>query len=129
MTTVWLQLAKSIALVTILALVIGVQSRLMRSRFHGPVHYEALAALAALAILCIVYVIRTWRLPLWVSVATLPIAFFCEWAAFFIGWSIVHGRYWDDLVHVAMTGWIVSTSLGCLILIIVRMHTPLGYPQ
>src|SRR5262245_47313453 len=103
-----LVISGTVILCAVLAFGVGVTSRMIRSRFWGPIHPEALAALAATAAICLAAVFRLRGLRPIPAAVGLTIAVFATWSAFVVGWSLIEGRLWDNLLQVSFWSWLVS---------------------
>jgi hypothetical protein len=37
-----------------------------------------------------------------------------SWLAFFVGWTVIHGSVWDDIVSAVVTAWFISVAASSL---------------
>jgi len=117
-----LTIAGTAVLCTVLAFGVGVTSRMIRSRFPGPAHPDAMAALVAMGAVCLAAVLKLRSLSPGPAVAGLSITLFAVWNAFTVGWLLVHGRLWDDLIQVSACSWLISQVAGLVLLFLFRIR-------
>lgn len=100
---------------------LGILTRAVRPYFQvGGTHLEMLAAMGILGAACIALIIQNRR-----RLGVLGYMLFCLevaalWAGFACGWSLVEGRFWDDLVSVSIVGCLFSCMLGSIVLAVIR---------
>lgn len=105
---------------SVLAATTGVAGRLIRPLITGPVHYEAIATLALMIIVCVVLLVRFRRFPRPQGIFFYITGTIAVWTAHALGWMIVHGEIWDDVVWLNLTCSAVATLVGCVILLLPR---------
>lgn len=110
----------------VVGFIVGVGSRYVRPMISGPVHYESLVAAVLLIVFLAVVVTRfsgaQLRSLFPVSIGLVVVT----WGAYFFGWSIVHGRFWDNLASAASMGALVSLVVVSVILFAVRFLSEKG---
>ena len=115
---VWTVARRWILLATVLAFFSGIGSRMARPFFPGSIHYETIAALVVLSIMCLSLLLRFWRFPLMQGLISLNVGVLCSWTTFTIGWSVVHGAVWEDLVDLSLVSWACSAAVGSITLLL-----------
>jgi hypothetical protein len=101
---------------------IGLASRTVRPYISGPVHYEMLVALGLLIGLALAAIYRFRKLPLRTALRCFNLAMFSLWAAFAIGWTVIHRGFWDDLVGMTAAFWIGSAVIGSILLKLLHVY-------
>lgn len=112
-----------IAFFGVVALAIGIVSRLVRPMIDGPIHYESIVSGLLLIALCFVLLGLLKSFPFQRALVGLLIGLFAIWCGYFCGWTAVHGSVWDDLIAVAAMMWLVSSLTGSVILYIHKSRT------
>ena len=101
-----------VAGLSFVAFLIGAGSRLVRPFVSGAIHYEMLGVLVGMACLCGILVLRLWRFPLRIALLSVEVGLICMWSAQLLGWSLVHGSFWDDIAGVTLVCWLLSSSIA-----------------
>ncbi|MEE2937189.1 MAG: hypothetical protein VYA84_14485 [Planctomycetota bacterium] len=101
-------------------LLVGVTSRLARQLVPEPIHYEAIAAMVVLiaSVLAVIYAFRRWSL--YEALINTDLAITMLWGSFFIGWTIIHGEFWDDFILLAAMSWLGSITIGSLLIYVLK---------
>ena len=102
----------------VFGLVVGAVSSYVRPMISGPVHFEAIVSLLLLVMFFVVTLVislATARPMLWTSVAIV-----LTWLAYFVGWSLVAQRMWDDMIVVCATGIVCSLTVALPLVFLLR---------
>ena len=102
----------------VFGLVVGAVSSYVRPMISGPVHFEAIVSLLLLVMFFVVTLVislATARPMLWTSVAIV-----LTWLAYFVGWSLVAQRMWDDMIGVCATGIVCSLTVALPLVFLLR---------
>ena len=102
----------------ILGCALGLASRAVRPLFKGPMHWDAIGAMVLLFALCAGFVLWLWREQRKAGLLSYQIGAFALWAGHTLGWSLLHGFLWEDLLIVNAGSWLVSAVVGGLFLLI-----------
>ena len=97
---------------------VGAISSYVRPMISGPVHYEAIVSLLLLILFFVgslFICLRTARPTQWTGVVIV-----LTWITFFIGWSLVAQRMWDDMAGVSVVG--AGFSLAIALPLMSLMH-------
>jgi hypothetical protein len=104
--------------VGMLGCALGLASRAVRPFFGGPMHWEAIATLVLLFVLCAGFVLWLWREQRKAALLSYQIGTFALWAGHTVGWSLLHGFLWEDLLVLNAGSWLASAVVGSLLLLI-----------
>lgn len=104
--------------VGMLGCVLGLAGRAVRPFFGGPMHWEAIGTMVLLFALGAGFVLWLWREPRETGLWSYQMGAFALWAGHTLGWSLLHGSLWEDLLIVNAGLWLVSAVVGGLLLLI-----------
>ena len=104
--------------VGMLGCALGLAGRAARPFFGGPMHWEAVGTLVLLFVLCAGFIRWLWREQRQAGLLSYQIGAFALWAGHTLGWSLLHGFLWEDLLIVNAGSWLVSAVVGGLFLLI-----------
>ncbi len=111
---------------SVIAAAVGVVGRLVRPLITGPVHYEAIAGLVLMIIACVVLLVRFRRFPRPQGIFFYITGTVAVWAAHASGWMLAHGEIWDDVVWLNLACCAVAALVGCVILFLPRLGSPVA---
>ena len=97
---------------------VGAVSSYVRPMISGHVHYEAIASLVLLTLffVCSLFICRRTARPMqWMGVVIV-----LTWITFFIGWSLVAQRMWDDMAGVCVVGAGFSLAIALPLLTLMQ---------
>lgn len=97
---------------------VGAVSSYVRPMISGHVHYEAITSLVLLILFFLISLficLRTARPMQWMGVVIV-----LTWITFFVGWSLVAQRMWDDMAGVCVVG--AGLSLAIALPLVFLMH-------
>ena len=104
---------------------IGVISRLVRPfvRTADGLHVESLIAGLLLLGLCVAVPLSVRRKqPM--SIVGVLVLCAATWMCYAVGWTVVHGKVWDDILVATVNGAAVSMVLGTLPLLLLGRKFP-----
>ena len=104
--------------VGMLGCVLGLASRAVRPFFGGPMHWDAMVTLVLLFVLSAGFVLCLWREQRKAGLLSYEIGAFALWTGHTLGWSLLHGFLWEDLLMLNAGSWLASAVLGGLLLLI-----------
>ena len=97
---------------------VGALSRTVRPMISGPTHYEMMATMFVLTMTMLGLLAYFGRSMFFATaMVNVNFAFALLWFGFFVGWTIVHGKIWDDMVGVSLFFWFGSAVIGSLTLL------------
>lgn len=109
---------------TLVGLGSGVLSRFLRPYLDGPVHYEAIASWFFLMIMSFVSMRSNRFQPRRVAMIDFHVQLFLLWYTFMIGWSVVHGSFWEDIAFVFGAWWLGAAFIGTVAIVLLQKFNP-----
>ena len=99
---------------------IGVLTRFFRPFFTGSINYESLIGLALLYLISLFLIVREMKNEKHPSFLSAILTLTALWAGNAAGWSLMHGKIWDDLVAVTAGNWLVCAGFTGFLFLLSR---------
>lgn len=102
----------------VFGLFLGAVSSYVRPMISGPIHFEAIASLFLIILFLVIamfFCIRTAGPLRWMSVVVV-----LTWVSYYVSWSLVAQRVWDDMLWLMLAGVAVSLTVALPIVFLWR---------
>lgn len=92
---------------------VGAGSAVVRPYIRGGVHYETIVSMfLIMPAICLALAGSLRRVAQRWALAWLAMELAVLWIAFSVGWSLVFGRAWEDMLALAAGAWLITTLAG-----------------